>query len=172
MIIGRPSLWRMQGKLMLGERVTIHSFPPAYLFGQEFPRCVFSSYPRGTIEIGDDTFIAGSVLFAMNRISIGKRVRIAAGCRIIDHDGHPVDVIPRNDGIPQEHLPVTIEDDVWLCSEVMVCKGVRIGKGSVIGAKSLVTHDVPSMSLAAGVPAKVIRPITPLEQESHILQVD
>ena len=41
-----------------------------------------------------------------------------------------------------------------------VCGGVTIRAGSVIGAGSVVTHDIPDGVVAAGVPCKVIRPIT------------
>ena len=37
---------------------------------------------------------------------------------------------------------------------------ILIGEGSVIGAGSVVTSDIPSNSLAAGVPCRVIREIT------------
>lgn len=157
-VYGLPYLWRMNGAMSVGERVTINSMPSIYGHGQ-FPRCMFSTSPRGVIEIGDDTFIAGSVLFAFDRIKIGKRVLIAGGCRIIDHNGHPVDMIPRFNNFNEEPGFITIEDDVWLGCDVMVCKGVTIGAGSVIGAKSIVTHDIPPMVFAAGNPAQVIRPL-------------
>jgi acetyltransferase-like isoleucine patch superfamily enzyme len=38
--------------------------------------------------------------------------------------------------------------------------GVHIGKGAIIAANSVVTHDIPAYSLAAGVPAKIIKQIT------------
>lgn len=41
-----------------------------------------------------------------------------------------------------------------------VCPGVTIGDDCVIGAGSVVTRDIPAGSFAAGVPCKVIRPIT------------
>ena len=42
----------------------------------------------------------------------------------------------------------------------MVCGGVTIGQGSVIGAGSVITRDIPAGVVAAGVPCRVIRPIT------------
>ena len=56
--------------------------------------------------------------------------------------------------------PVTIGNNVWLAANVTVCGGVTIGDGCVIGAGSVVTRDIPANSFAAGVPCKVIRPIT------------
>lgn len=56
--------------------------------------------------------------------------------------------------------PVTIGDNCWLASNVTVCSGVTIGNNCVIGAGSVVTHDIPDNTFAAGVPAKVIREIT------------
>lgn len=56
--------------------------------------------------------------------------------------------------------PIVIGDNCWLASNVTVCPGVHIGNGCVIGAGAVVTHDIPDNSLAAGVPAKVIRKIT------------
>ena len=56
--------------------------------------------------------------------------------------------------------PVTIGNDCWFGANVVVCPGVTIGDNCVIGAGSVVTKDIPANSFAAGVPAKVIRPIT------------
>ena len=55
---------------------------------------------------------------------------------------------------------VVIEDNCWLGGGVTVCPGVTIGEGCVIGAGSVVTRDIPPHSLAAGVPCRVLRPIT------------
>ncbi len=56
--------------------------------------------------------------------------------------------------------PVTIGNDCWFGANVTVCPGVTIGDGCVIGAGSVVTHDIPAGSVAAGVPCRVLRPIT------------
>ena len=55
------------------------------------------------------------------------------------------------------YAPVCIGSDCWLGSMVVVTKGVTIGDGAIIGAGSVVTCDVPEFTIAAGVPAKVIK---------------
>ncbi len=55
------------------------------------------------------------------------------------------------------YAPVRIGRDCWLGALVVVLKGVIIGDGAVIGAGSVVTRDIPPYTIAAGVPAKVIR---------------
>lgn len=52
---------------------------------------------------------------------------------------------------------ITIEEDVWIGANCVILDGVRIGRGSVVGAGAVVTRDVPSLSIAVGNPARVIR---------------
>ena len=59
------------------------------------------------------------------------------------------------------HTPTgspVVEDDVFLSDGVRLVGGVRIGAGALIGAAAVVTKDVPPRMVAAGVPAKVIKP--------------
>ncbi len=157
-IFGLPAMALCQGSLVLGERVRLQNMRMLYGMGSPFPRNSFFISHGATVEIGDDSYIAMSAIYASKRVVIGKRVLIAAGCRIMDSDGHAVDAVPHPlSGEGDKVSEVRIEDDVWLGCDVMVCKGVTIGKGSVIGAKSVVTHDIPPGVLAAGMPAKVIR---------------
>ena len=55
--------------------------------------------------------------------------------------------------------PVTIGNDVWIGGNVTILPGVTIGDNCTIGAGSVVTHDIPANSIAAGNPAKIIRTI-------------
>jgi acetyltransferase-like isoleucine patch superfamily enzyme len=57
--------------------------------------------------------------------------------------------------------PVVIEEDCWLGTGAIILPGVRVGRGSIIGAGAVVTKDIPPLSLAVGVPARVVRQITP-----------
>lgn len=56
--------------------------------------------------------------------------------------------------------PITVESDCWIASDVKIAGGVTIGRGTVIGAGSVVTRSIPAGVLAAGVPCRVIRPLT------------
>ena len=52
---------------------------------------------------------------------------------------------------------VTINEDVWCGANVTLLKGVTIGRGSIIAAGAIVTRSIPPYSIAAGVPAKVVK---------------
>ena len=51
---------------------------------------------------------------------------------------------------------IKIGEDVWLGAHVTVLPGITIGNGSVVGAGAVVTKDIPSYSIAVGVPARII----------------
>ena len=54
---------------------------------------------------------------------------------------------------------IQIGKNVWLGNNVCILSSVNIGDGVVVGANSVVTHDIPSYSIAAGSPAKIIKTI-------------
>lgn len=67
--------------------------------------------------------------------------------------------------------PVTVGNNCWFGANVVVCPGVTIGDNCVIGAGSVVTRDIPADSFAAGVPCRVIRPITGQDSMKHMPEV-
>ncbi len=99
----------------------------------------------------------GCVVDGFGGVAIGRGVRIAPYVVVntADHDYSDPEVFIKDQGY--KCAAVTIEDDVWIGTQSSINKGVTIGKGSVIGAGSVVTKDIPPYSIAAGVPAKVIK---------------
>jgi maltose O-acetyltransferase len=56
--------------------------------------------------------------------------------------------------------PVKIGNNVWIGAGVHINQGVTIGDNTIIGSGSVITKNIPSNVIAAGVPCKVIREIT------------
>ncbi len=53
--------------------------------------------------------------------------------------------------------PVMIGNNVWIGDKATILAGVSIGNGVVVAANSVVTKDVPSFCVVAGIPAKIIK---------------
>lgn len=90
-----------------------------------------------------------------DNITIGNNVKISERVIIRDSDNH---TIINGNGIEQPATaPIVIEDNVWIGMNVTILKGVTIGEGAIIAAGAVVTKNIPAHSLAAGIPAKVIK---------------
>lgn len=89
-------------------------------------------------------------------IKIGNNVHIVSGCNFVNHDGG---VLILRDKYPDLELTdrINIGDNVYIGINCTILPGVNIGSNVIIGAGSIVTKDIPSNSVAAGVPARVIK---------------
>ena len=87
-------------------------------------------------------------------VSIGDNVSLAGNVLIL---AHSKPLLVHKKYFKSYTAPVIIENNVWITVGVIILAGVRIGEGSVVAAGSVVTRDIPPNSLAAGIPAKVIR---------------
>lgn len=85
-------------------------------------------------------------------VEIGEGTSIARDVVIWNDDAHQVEET-KSDKVE----PIIIGKHVWICQGAKILKGVTIGDGAVIAAGAIVTKDVPPHSLAAGIPAKIIR---------------
>lgn len=92
----------------------------------------------GYIELGSD-------------VMMGPRVNLMAENHNFDRTELPM----KDQGVTRSFIK--IEDDVWLGVGSTVVAGVTIGKGSIVAAGAVVTKDVPSYSVVAGIPAKIIK---------------
>lgn len=93
-------------------------------------------------------------------VMFGPRVTLATPMHPLVGDERRIQQYPDGEYDLEYAKPITIGDRVWLATGVTVCGGVSIGSDVVVGAGSVVTRDIPAGMLAAGAPARVIRPIT------------
>ncbi len=123
------------------------------------------------VELGDFTYIGSGT--EIGHATIGKFCSIGADI-LIGLGNHPTNtfvsthplfystrgqsqiVISDHDYF-EEHVPVTIGNDVWIGTRAIVLGGVTIGNGAIVAAGTLVTKDVPPYAIVGGVPAKVLK---------------
>jgi acetyltransferase-like isoleucine patch superfamily enzyme len=111
------------------------------------------------LHIGDDTRVGQNfIVGCAGRIYIGRQVLISANVYIGDtihrYDDPSRSVIEQplmRDGV------VRIDDGAFIGINAVILPGVRVGRNAVVGAGSVVTRDVPSHSVVAGNPARVIK---------------
>lgn len=109
------------------------------------------------LEIGNDCRINGPTISANNRVIIGNHCRIAPHVIIMDDDFHDVNN-RQADGKGGE---IIIKDYAWVATRAMVLKGVTIGRRAVVASGAVVTKDVPDYAVVGGVPAKILKYLTP-----------
>lgn len=110
------------------------------------------------VSMNDDVHIG-----CAQHISIGNDVLMASKVFISDHNHgdysgdnqHGPDISPSDR--PLVCAPVVIGDRVWLGEMVSVLPGVTIGEGSIIGSNSVVSRDIPPMTIAVGSPARPVK---------------
>ncbi len=144
------------------------------------------TYVKPTIKnpniiVGEFTYFSGQSFeshvthhydFYDDKLIIGKFCQIASGVNFImngaNHQMNAVSTFPFYilDGWDQNvpsltEMPLkgdtTVGNDVWIGQNATILAGVTIGNGAIIGANSVVGSDVPSYSIVAGNPAKLIR---------------
>lgn len=106
------------------------------------------------IEIGKGYFIQQCcTFFGRGGITLGENVLVGPKVNIItiNHDPDP------ENRSATYGRPVVIGDNVWIGVNSTILPGVSIGCGAIIGANSVVTKDVPPMTVVAGNPARIIK---------------
>ena len=119
---------------------------------------ILEGYHDTRLVIGADTWIGALChLHAAGGLTIGTGVGIGPGVRIITSAhrvGGPGEVILE---APITFAPVTVGDGCDLGVSSVILPGVTVGEHTQVGAGAVVTRDLPANSVAAGVPARVLR---------------
>ena len=94
--------------------------------------------------------------YSLGEIEIGARATVAQEVYLCSgtHDF-------ADPALPLQTAPVRVGADAFVGVRAIVLPGVSIGAGAIIGAGSVVTRDVPPLSIAAGNPCRVLRPRDP-----------
>ena len=140
--------------LLKDEISTILSREDSTLFHDSDPKPVIWLIV-GVNGVGKTTTIGK---LATNFAGTGKKVMIADNVLISTAAHKYQDVlIPIKDQGYESKGNIIICDGSWIGVGSIIMSGVRVGKNSVVGANSVVTHDIPPFSVAAGSPARVIK---------------
>jgi len=158
-ILEFPIQWTVDdlGAVKLGNRAQVGAFSEVFV-RRRSPQTPVA----GEFVVGE-----GAVIGAQANIRAeGGRIVIGAYCLL----GQGVSLIAANHviqaGVRFQDLPVdqtrtgvTLGENVWVAAGVSILPGCTVGANSVIGAGSVVTHNIPSGEIWAGVPARRLRAI-------------
>lgn len=113
---------------------------------------------HGSVIIGNNNYIGPNcILQGFGVVKIGNNCMIAGNTFISSSNHDYSSPLAETYLLTEIGKEVLIEDKVWIGANVVVTAGVCIGKFSIIAAGSVVTTNIPQYSIAAGVPAKVIK---------------
>ena len=118
-------------------------------------------YRKKGVTIGKGCKVYSSVSFGSEPylVTLGDNVRVTGGCKFVTHDGGLW--VVRN--MAQEYSNVekfgkiVVGNNVHIGINTVIMPGVTIGNNCIIGVGAIVTKDIPDNSIAAGVPARVIK---------------
>lgn len=141
--IGKGSSVQRSTYLTAWDRYGIQTFSPEIVIGEN---CSIGAFNHIT---------------SINKIVIGDGLLTGKWVTITDNSHGTTDVQSLNIS-PKSRLlyskgPVIIGNNVWIGDKATILPGVTIGDGVVVAANSVVTRDVPSYCVVAGIPARIIK---------------
>ncbi len=176
-ILGQPPRGKKEGELPLriGKNSVIRPFTTIYAgstIGDNFQTGQGASIREDNV-IGNNVSVGTNAVLEFEN-KIGDSCRIHSGCflemvtmgnyvfigpnTVFTDDPHPMNC-PK---YKECGGGAVIGDLVKIGANCTFLPAVKIGRGALIGAGSVVVFDIPEMMVAAGNPAKVIKPVTEL----------
>lgn len=141
---GKVFITRYHGKIVIGRSARI--YPNVKL------SCSGTPKDPAILKIGAGSSIGNRTeIHAGKSVVIGEKTFISWDCVILDRDYHDLT------GEGEVIKPVVIGSNVLIGCRSIILKGVTVGDHCIIGAGSVVTKDVPSNTIVAGNPARVIK---------------
>jgi len=116
----------------------------------------FDLGPSGELSVGDYCTLVGAIVCSDRCIVIGSYVFIAHEVVLADTACAVPDQRPAEETKQHSSLSIRIADNAWIGARAVLLGGARIGKGAVVGAAAVVDFEVPSYTIAAGNPARIV----------------
>jgi acetyltransferase-like isoleucine patch superfamily enzyme len=160
-LIGKPIIQKHPNSIIRIEKgVTLVSNSGGNIAGINHPVILATLHENAIIHLGKDCGLSGASICSASSITIGEYAGIGANVSVYDTDFHSVNPYERKyDASKFLTKPIIIDDFAWIGGNSIVLKGVHIGKGGVVGAGSVVTKNIPELTIFAGNPAKFIKKI-------------
>lgn len=119
---------------------------------------ILKGYYKNSMVIGSGTWIGQQCFFhSAGGITIGANVGIGPGVKIITsfhaEEGRTRPILHSR----IEFAPVAIGSGADIGVGAIILPGVTIGEGVQVGAGAVVAEDLPAYTVAAGVPARMLR---------------
>jgi putative colanic acid biosynthesis acetyltransferase WcaF len=106
------------------------------------------------LEMGDYSCLSHNVdCYCVDRITLGAQSTVSQYSFLCTASHDYTDP-----AMPLTTAPITLGDRVWITADVFVAPGVTIGDGVVVTARSSVFHDIEPWTVAAGNPARPVKP--------------
>lgn len=152
-LLGYPNLRRCFLRFfgaVIGKNVVIHKIKLFNLYAGKFSH----------LKIGDNSFLGDDCLLDMvNKITMGNEVTLAERVTVLTHTNVGYKDHPLQKYFPRLDASVEFKDGCFVGANTTILPGVIIGERAFVAAGSVVTKSIPPETLAAGVPAKIIKKI-------------
>lgn len=118
---------------------------------------LIQGHALGRCRIGDRAWIGPQAFLDARALDLDPSVALGPGAKVLSaaHTGLPAEAaIMATDQVVG---PVHLGEGCDIGVGAVVLPGCSVGEGALIGAGAVVTGDIPAGTVAAGVPARVIR---------------
>lgn len=108
---------------------------------------------------------AGCFLLAKNIIFLGENSTLAYNVSVLTSANPNGPHNKLSQIYPKIQAPVKIGANSWVGANAIILPGITIGDFCVVGAGSVVTKDIPNYTVVAGIPAKMVKKLNPIDFE-------
>ncbi len=114
------------------------------------------------LAMGEHAYLGkGCFLDLVEQITIADEAAVSGRCILLTHSDPGTGRFMEQTYFPRVTGPIRIDRCAWIGAGAVVLPGIAIGAGSVVAAGAVVVHDVEPFTVVAGVPARLVRRLSP-----------